>query len=58
MARSLLERGWTNVRPLLGGFAAWRKAGYPTEAKPTVTQTAGEVAANVRKAEGDDGVVE
>jgi len=58
VARTLLERGWTNVRPLLGGFDAWRNAGYPTEAKRTVTQTVREVAANVRQAEGDDGVVE
>jgi hypothetical protein len=33
VARILLQHGWTNVRPLLGGFEAWRKSGYPTEAK-------------------------
>ena len=43
-----------NVRPLLGGFEAWRKAGYPTEAKRTRTQSLTEVAENVRKAEGTD----
>jgi len=58
VAQYLLERGWTNVRPLLGGFDAWRNADYPTEAKPTRTQTFSEVAANVRRAEGDDGAVE
>ncbi len=54
MAQTLLQRGWTNARPLLGGFEAWRKAGFPTEAKPTRTQTFSEVAENVGKAEGDD----
>jgi 3-mercaptopyruvate sulfurtransferase SseA len=56
VARTLQQHGWTNVRPLLGGFDAWRNAGYPTEPKPSRTQTVGEVAANVSKAEGDDGV--
>jgi len=58
VAQYLVEHGWTNARPLLGGFDAWRKAKYPTEAKPTHTQSVGEVAANIRRAEGDDGVVE
>jgi 3-mercaptopyruvate sulfurtransferase SseA len=49
----LLQRGWTNVRPLIGGFDAWRTADYPIEAKPTRTQSVAEVAANVRDAEGD-----
>jgi 3-mercaptopyruvate sulfurtransferase SseA len=49
-----MERGWTNVRPLTGGFDAWRRAGYPTEAKPTHTQTVHEVAENVAKAEGEE----
>ena len=54
MARTLRDHGWMNVRPLLGGFEAWRKAGYPTEAKRTRTQSLTEVAENVRKAEGTD----
>jgi 3-mercaptopyruvate sulfurtransferase SseA len=49
-----MQHGWTNVRPLLGGFDAWRKAGYPTDARPTRTQTPTEVAANIAKAEGDE----
>ena len=49
-----MQHGWTNVRPLLGGFDAWRKAGYPTDARPTRTQTQTEVAANIAKAEGDE----
>ncbi|MBI1983824.1 MAG: hypothetical protein HYS61_06465 [Acidobacteria bacterium] len=31
MARLLLDRGYNNVRPLLGGFDAWRALGYPVE---------------------------
>jgi 3-mercaptopyruvate sulfurtransferase SseA len=54
VAQTLLGRGWTNVRPLLGGFDAWRESGSPTEAKPTRTQTFAEVARNVGRAEGDD----
>jgi rhodanese-related sulfurtransferase len=53
VAQMLLQRGWTNVRPLIGGFDAWRTADYPIEAKPTRTQSVAEVAANVRDAEGD-----
>jgi len=52
----LAQRGWTNVRPLLGGLDAWRKAGYPTEAKATGKQTPAEVARNIANAEGDDDV--
>ena len=54
MAQTLVQRGWTNVRPLLGGFDAWRKAGYATEAKAARKQTPAEVARNVANAEGDD----
>ena len=54
MAQILVQHGWTNVRPLLGGLDAWRRAGYPTEAKPTRTQSPAEVARNVAKAEGDE----
>ena len=31
VARELLDRGFTNVRVLKGGWDAWVKAGYPTE---------------------------
>jgi rhodanese-related sulfurtransferase len=49
----LVGHGWTNVRPLLGGADAWRRAGYPTESKPTRKLSPAEVSANVQKAEGD-----
>jgi 3-mercaptopyruvate sulfurtransferase SseA len=52
VAQTLLQNGWTNARPLSGGFDAWLKAGYPTEAKPTRRQSPQEVAANLRDAEG------
>ncbi len=32
-ARELLDRGFTNVRVLKGGWDAWVKAGYPVEKK-------------------------
>ena len=55
MAQTLLEHGWTNARALRGGFDAWLKAGYPTEAKPTRRQRPQEVAANIEAAaEGND----
>jgi 3-mercaptopyruvate sulfurtransferase SseA len=54
VAQTLLQHGWTNVRPLRGGLDAWRKAGYPTEAKPTSKQTAAEVSHNVQNAEGEE----
>ena len=54
VAQTLAQRGWTNARPLLGGIDAWRLAGYPAEAKPTRRQPFSEVAANLRKAEGND----
>jgi rhodanese-related sulfurtransferase len=53
VSRVLARHGWTNVRPLLGGADAWRRAGYPTESKPTRTLSPAEVSANVQKAEGD-----
>ncbi len=31
MARLLHDKGWTNVRPLLGGFDGWLEAGLPME---------------------------
>ena len=49
----LARHGWTNVRPLLGGPDAWRRAGYPTEGKLTRTLSPAEVSDNVQKAEGD-----
>jgi rhodanese-related sulfurtransferase len=32
----LKKRGITRVRPLAGGFIAWREAGYPTEPLPLI----------------------
>jgi rhodanese-related sulfurtransferase len=34
VAKLLYDRGFKKVRPLLGGFDAWREAGYPLE-RPT-----------------------
>ena len=31
VALKLIQRGYKNVYPRLGGFEAWRKAGYPLE---------------------------
>ena len=31
MARLLLDRGYQDVRPLLGGLEAWQSLGYPVE---------------------------
>jgi 3-mercaptopyruvate sulfurtransferase SseA len=31
MARLLIDRGYKNVRPLLGGFDAWTEMGLPVE---------------------------
>ena len=33
LARTLLENGWDEVRPLEGGFEAWIAAGLPEEPK-------------------------
>jgi hydroxyacylglutathione hydrolase len=32
-AKALLESGWTDARPLDGGFDSWKRAGYPLQAK-------------------------
>jgi 3-mercaptopyruvate sulfurtransferase SseA len=58
VAQTLLQHGWTNVRPLAGGFDAWRKAGYPTAARSTRTQTPHEVTTNIAKADRDPDSVE
>ncbi len=31
MARLLVSKGYSDVRPLLGGFDAWAEHGYPLE---------------------------
>jgi 3-mercaptopyruvate sulfurtransferase SseA len=31
MARLLISKGYSDVRPLLGGFDAWVEQGYPVE---------------------------
>lgn len=33
MARKLADMGYTKVYALLGGWAEWKAAGYPLEAK-------------------------
>jgi len=47
VALSLQRRGFTHVRPLLGGIDAWRKNHYPTEIwAATVTTTGSNVVAD------------
>ncbi len=31
MARALMDRGFTLVRPLAGGLEGWARAGFPVE---------------------------
>jgi rhodanese-related sulfurtransferase len=31
VAQYLLDNGFTKVTPILGGFNAWKDAGYPVE---------------------------
>jgi 3-mercaptopyruvate sulfurtransferase SseA len=57
----LLDAGWTDVRALLGGFDAWRTAGYPLEARANESSTwvrskasIKEVQQNLQKAEGEE----
>jgi rhodanese-related sulfurtransferase len=33
VARALLDRGYKNVHPIIGGFTEWVQKGYPTEPK-------------------------
>jgi len=37
LARLLHEQGYSDVRPLLGGFDAWLESGYPVEGIAPVT---------------------
>jgi len=59
VAQQLLDRAWTDARALLGGLDAWRKAGYPVEAKGgsaaprNLKLSPSEMQENLRKAEGD-----
>jgi hypothetical protein len=39
MARLLIEKGYRDVWPLLGGFDGWLELGYPTE--PVAAPAAG-----------------
>jgi len=34
VVRELRRAGWSNARALVGGWAAWQKAGLPVEPKP------------------------
>jgi 3-mercaptopyruvate sulfurtransferase SseA len=61
VARTLLDAGWTDVRALVGGFDAWRTAGYPVEAKTNERARSAEtplsikeIQDNLQKAEGDE----
>jgi 3-mercaptopyruvate sulfurtransferase SseA len=58
VARTLLDAGWTDVRPLKGGFDAWRQAGYPLEPKhersvTAVPQRTQAIQQNLQKADVD-----
>jgi rhodanese-related sulfurtransferase len=33
VAQALAEHGWDEARPLIGGYDAWRQAGYSVEPK-------------------------
>ncbi len=41
----LHDKGYEDVRPLLGGFDAWREAGFPVESAAPVTMPLAAVAA-------------
>jgi 3-mercaptopyruvate sulfurtransferase SseA len=58
VAQTLLDAGWTDVRPLKGGFDAWRQAGYPLEPKQerrvtAVPQRTQAIQENLQKADAD-----
>jgi 3-mercaptopyruvate sulfurtransferase SseA len=56
VAHALVRAGWSDVRPLLGGFDAWRRAGYPLEKKTGGSrelERTKEIQENLRDAEGD-----
>lgn len=40
MALRLRRRGVPRVRPLAGGFDAWKRRGYPLEARARAPETA------------------
>jgi membrane protein DedA with SNARE-associated domain/rhodanese-related sulfurtransferase len=49
VALSLQQKGFTHVRPLLGGIDVWRKNNYPTESRTaTVTTTVSKVVVDRR----------
>ncbi len=41
MARLLIDKGYKNVRPLLGGFDAWMEKGLPVEPHIVVRESVG-----------------
>ncbi len=50
LALRLHRQGFTRVRPLRGGIAAWRERGYPTEQWPAAETSAGLSLATTTKA--------
>jgi rhodanese-related sulfurtransferase len=38
VARALIDKGFTLVRPLAGGLDGWSEAGYPVEADQVQTE--------------------
>jgi membrane protein DedA with SNARE-associated domain/rhodanese-related sulfurtransferase len=47
VALALQRKGFTRVRPLLGGIDAWREQNYPTESRRPVVANGADVAADV-----------
>jgi 3-mercaptopyruvate sulfurtransferase SseA len=50
VALLLKRQGITRVRPLLGGFEAWRERGFPVEQKPVQVAELGEAAPESQQA--------
>ncbi len=50
MALLLKRQGITRVRPLMGGFEAWREGGYPLQEKPVRIGALSEVAPESQQA--------
>jgi 3-mercaptopyruvate sulfurtransferase SseA len=50
VALLLRRQGITRVRPLLGGFDAWRERGFPLEEKPVELPDLGETTTESQEA--------
>jgi rhodanese-related sulfurtransferase len=52
-ALSLQKKGFTRVRPLLGGFEAWRKLDYPMDAWSAIAAISADVDAAAKLTENE-----